>query len=54
MVKRKDVTALEPKDWIKEAAPLVKGLLTGLDYMHTLEPRKILHRDIKVGLCFVI
>ena len=48
------MTALEPKDWIKRATSLVKGFLAGLEYMHTLEPCKILHRDIKVGLCFII
>ena len=44
-----EVKHLHEKDWSKKAARLVEGLLRGLDYMHTLAPRKILHRDLKVG-----
>ena len=44
----------EEKDWSKKAAHLVEGLLSGLKYMHTLEPDNILHGDLKVGLCFII
>ena len=49
-----EVKELPEKDRSKKVTHLVKGLLRGLDYMHTSKPCKILHRDIKVGLCFII